>query len=112
MLALILSLINPIFKTIASIFVSFSNEQVAEVQAKSTVDVASIQGEAAVQTRWWFVPACTAIFALIFIPYDFKAVVWDNVIMNGTTSTPALHGDLQWIHLTVVSGLFLHSVFR
>lgn len=104
-----LSLILSLLKVVGGIFGNFTSEETAVVQANASVETAAIVGTASVERQWWFVSAAVAAFAMIFIPYDFKAVVWDNVVMNGTTSTPALHGDLEWVHLTVVGGLFLRS---
>lgn len=105
MLALILSLL----KIVGGIFGNIAGTETAVAQANAQIETAAIVGAASVERQWWFVSAAVAAFAIIFIPYDFKAVVWDNVFMNGATSTPALHGDLEWVHLTVVGGLFLRS---
>lgn len=112
MLSLILSLISPILKIFTSIFGDISNTKIAEVQADTTVRTTEINAVASVERTWWFVALALFLFALIFVIYDAKAVLWDNIIMGGTTSTPELRGNLGLIHLTVVGGLFMHSLVR
>lgn len=89
------------------------NAKVTEYVTKLNVDAATAQSiiamEQAVQVRWWFVAAIPPLFALPFIFYIWRAVVWDNVVLGGEGSTPALHGDLQTIFLMVLSFYFIQG---
>lgn len=86
------------------------NAKVTEVTTKLNVDrdtaVALINMQAQVQTKWWFVAAVPPLFAVPYIAYTWKGVLWDNVIMDGSASTPALHGTLSVVYLMVVTYYF------
>lgn len=62
----------------------------------------------AVEQKWSFVAALIPITALPFIIWTWKAVLWDKIIMAGTTSTPALTGTLGTVYITVMGAIFLH----
>lgn len=82
---------------------------VAKIQATAEVETAAIQGTAQVETKWWFVSALLPIFALPYAIYDAKAVLWDNIIMQGHGYTPPLHGSLDTINWIIVTGLFMYG---
>lgn len=87
------------------------NAQVTEYTARLQVNeeqaAAIIAMEQAVQTRWWFVAAIPPLMALPFVGYLWKSVFWDNVVLGGEGSTPALHGDLQTIFIMILSYYFI-----
>lgn len=101
-----------ILKLISGIFVSLSNEKIATINAEATVQTASIQGMAAVETKWDFAAMMIPCFAVPYAIYTCKAVAWDNVIapiLGRADITAPLTGDLQTVFLIVVSGIFLHA---
>lgn len=87
------------------------NAQVTEYTTRLNVSrdqaLAIIQMQEAVQTKWAFVAAVPPLFALPFVLYIWRAVVWDNVVLGGEGSTPALHGDLQTIFIMILSYYFI-----
>lgn len=82
-------------------------EYVTKLQVNEAQAAAIIEMEQAVQTKWWFVAAIPPLFAVPFVAYLWRAVLYDNVIMDGATSTPPLHGDLQTIFVMVLSFYFI-----
>lgn len=90
------------------------NKDVALYQAQTGATAAvaqeAIRAQASVQTRWWFVAALIPITAFPFIAWTYKAIVWDKLIMAGTTSTDALTGSLGWAYVVVMSSIFVHGV--
>lgn len=52
------------------------------------------------------------MFAVPYAIYDAKAVLWDNVVMQGRGYTPALHGSLDTINWIIVTGLFMYGFTR
>lgn len=88
------------------------DEIVAKTGASRDVALGVIQMQQAVQTRWWFVAAIPPMFAMAFVVYVWKAVVWDNVIMAGATSTPALNGTLGTVFIMVVAFYFAHGMSK
>lgn len=103
-------LILPVLKLIGGLFGVISNVETAKIQAEAQVETASIEGMSAVERTWWFVAALLVCFALPYVIYDGKAVLWDNVVLGGHGYTPPLHGSLDTINWIIVSGLFLHSL--
>jgi|ERR1035437_9219904 hypothetical protein len=45
-------------------------------------------------------------FAMPWVLYEWRVVVWDNVIMLGTTSTPPIKGEVGSWATTIISCLF------
>jgi len=90
--------------------------QTQQIQAKLGCDrdtaVAVLQMQGQVQTRWWFVAAIPPLFAVPFVLYTWRCVVWDNVIMGGATSTPALGGTLATIYMMIVVFYFGHGMSK
>lgn len=57
------------------------------------------------QGNWmtrWVRPAWTAPFVL----WTWKAVVWDKLIMAGTSATAPLDGTLGWLCVTIATAYF------
>jgi hypothetical protein len=61
----------------------------------------------AVQTKWWFVAAIPPLFALPFVIYVWRAIAYDKVWMNGTTSTDPINGSLGTVFIMIVSFYFI-----
>jgi hypothetical protein len=106
----------PILTTVLSlldkVFGYVSNVETTQLTTQAAVEEASIAATAQVETKWWFVAALIPIFALPYAIYDGKAVLWDNIIMQGHSSTPALHGSLDTLNWVIVTGLFLHAITK
>lgn len=85
-------------------------EYVTRLQVNEAQAAAIIAMQEAVQVRWWFVAAIPPLFAMPFCLYIWRAVVWDNVIQDGATSTPALGGDLQTIFLMILTYYFMKGL--
>lgn len=101
LLSTILGLFDKIFGYVSSV-------ETTKIQAQAQVETAAIQGMSAVEVKWPFVAMLLVLFALPVGIYDAKAILWDNVIMNGTTATPALKGSLANLNWIIPTGLFLH----
>ena len=114
MLGGLLGLIPGLGTIVQGVAGAYFDQKVRIYQAKTgatrDVAVAAIQAAEAVQTRWWFVAALIPAWALPFVIYDWKAVVWDNIVMGGEASTPALVGTLNWVHITIVASIFAHGI--
>jgi hypothetical protein len=84
--------------------------QTQQIQAKLKCDadmaVAVLQMQGEVQSRWWFVAIIPPAFAIPFVLYVWRCVVYDNVIMGGATSTPALGGILATVFIMIVTFYF------
>jgi hypothetical protein len=78
----------------------------ARLQCDRDTAVAVLQMQSEVQVKWWFVAAIPPLFALPFVLYVWRCVVWDNVVMGGATSTPALGGNLATIFVMIVTFYF------
>lgn len=111
-----LQILSSLFGIFGSFFKGLFSTEQAKIQADAQVETASIQGMAQVETKWWFVSACIVGYALIFLSYDAKVVVWDNLLSpyfyGHTGFTPALKGSVDWVHRIVITGLFLHAVAK
>lgn len=114
MIGALLALIPGLGSVVQGISSAYFDKQVRMYMARTgttrDVAVAAIQATASVENRWWFVAALIPAFALPFVIYDWKAVVWDNIVLGGQGSTPALGGTLNWVHITVVSSIFVHGI--
>jgi hypothetical protein len=108
----LLALLLPLLKLLDGIFGYVSNVETTKLQTATQVEVASISGIASVERRWWFVSALIPAFAIPYALYYGKVVAWDNVWMNGHSSTPALHGSADTVGWIIVTGLFLHAMAR
>lgn len=85
---------------------------VAQIGCDQATAVAIIQMQGQVQTKWWFVAIIPPLFALPYVLYVWRAVVFDNVIMDGATSTPALGGTLATVFIMVVTFYFAHGMSK
>lgn len=54
----------------------------------------------------WVLSFLVIGFALPWIAYEWRVVVWDNVINVGATSTPAIGGDVALWAKTIIACLF------
>lgn len=90
--------------------------QVQQVMAKLNTDrdtaVAVLQMQGEVQTKWWFVAALPPLWALPFVLWTWKAVVWDKIIMYGTTTTDSLGGVLMTAYLMILTFYFAQGTRR
>lgn len=90
--------------------------QVQQVMAKLNTDrdmaVAVVNMQAEVQSKFWFVAIIPPLFALPYVLYVWKCVAWDNVIMGGASSTPALGGTLATIFIMIVTFYFAAGARR
>lgn len=109
MLSLLLPLLSPLLRLLDNLFGYVADTEKTKLTTQAQVDTATIQGESAVEQRWWFVALPVGVLGMVYALYYGKVVLVDNVIMNGTWSTPALHGSADIVGWIVVSGLFLHS---
>lgn len=88
----------------------------AQLGCSRDVAVATIQAQAQVQTRWWFVAAIPPLWALPFVLYTWKAIAWDNVVCPfrlvgpATCNTEPLGGVMSTMLLMIVSFYFLHGM--
>lgn len=86
------------------------NAQVQEYTTRLNVNrdqaMAILAMQQAVQTKWWFVAIMPPLFALPYVIYTWKAVVWDNVVLGGAGNTPALGGILSTLFLMIVTFYF------
>lgn len=103
-------LISPVTGALSTIFSAFFNSKTAVAQAQAGVETTAIQSTASIETRWWFVAAIISLWAMVFLIYDAKLVLWDKVLGLGVTDP--LSSELTTVHLTIVGGLFLHSLVR
>lgn len=110
----LLSLIPGLGSIAQGIAGAYFDKQVRLYMAKTgtsrDVAVAAIQAMASVQDRWWFVAALVPAFALPFVIWTWKAVVWDKIVMAGATSTDPLTGTLGWAYTIIVSSIFVHGM--
>ncbi len=112
-LAFLQSIVGPIFNSISNIFVARYSEKSTEVTTQGTVVVTAIQGEKAVEQKWWFVAIIPPLIAVPYIAYIWKAILYDKVIMHGTTATDAIKDStLSWTFTMVVGYYLLHSLTR
>jgi hypothetical protein len=92
------------------------NAQVQQVMAKLNADrdtaVAVLQMQGEVQSKFWFVAAIPPLFALPFVLWVWKAVVWDKLIMDGATSTDPLNGVLSTAFIMILTFYFAAGMKR
>lgn len=88
----------------------------AKTGADRDTAVAAIQAQAQVQTRWWFVALLPVLWALPFVLYTWKVVVWDNVVCPfklvgpATCFTEPLGGVMATMLLMIVTFYFAHGM--
>ncbi len=118
-----LALIPGISSVIQAITSAWFNAKVQLYQAKTgvirDVAVAAIQAEVVnnqTKVSWIMALASNPVmlfivfgFAFPYIAYEWKAILWDKVIMLGTTSTDAITGPLaDWAQI-ILGGIFVTS---
>ena len=94
------------------IFGYVADTKKAQIAADAQVETASIVGMAGVEQKWSFVAALLPLYACAFLPWLYKAAVWDKVIgpaFGYVSTTDPLTGALAWTLNIVVSGIFLHT---
>jgi hypothetical protein len=124
MIAFLLTLIPSLLTPALNFFTAMKNTQVQLFQARTghaaDVAIAAIQGQAAVQTKWWFAALPPAVIGMTIALYVAKAVAWDKVIgsfagcagkgadaiCDRWFNTDAMGGDLHWVFITVITGYF------
>lgn len=82
-------------------------EIVAKTGAQRDIAVAVVQMQQATSTRWWFVAVIPPMFALPYVVYTWKCVVWDTVLGYG--ETPSLGGTVATVYLMVVAFYFAQA---
>lgn len=128
MIAFVLALIPSLVGPALNFFTAMKNAQVQIFQAKTghaaDVAVAAIQGQAAMESRWWFAALPPAVIGFSIAGYVGKAVLWDKVVgafagCSGRVTSMAcdrwfntdpMSGDLHWVFITVITGYFGISV--
>ena len=112
MLALLLPFLGGLINPILNYLTKRQDAQVQIYMAKTGADrdtaIAAIQATAAIQGKWWFVAALQPLFALPFVIYTWKVVLWDIVFKLGETD--AIHGTVGWVYTIVVSSVFVHGI--
>lgn len=96
---------------------------VATTGATKEVAVATLQGQAAVQTKWWFAALPPALIGFAIACFVIKAVVYDKVIgsfvgCSGnppagtciTFATDPMTGDLRWLFTAVIASYFGYAI--
>jgi hypothetical protein len=123
MLAFILGFLPSLIGPVMNYFTAVKNAQVQLFQAKTghaaDVAIATIQGQAAVQTKWWFAALPPAVIGFTIAAYVSKTILYDKVIGSfvgcsghtlpgtcATFSTDGLGGDLQWVFMAVIASYF------
>lgn len=120
MLMTILALIPGLSTLVTSVATAYFNAKVQITTAKIGGDtavakgliVAAAQSEASSVDRLkviggsWVLSFLVIGFSLPWIAYEWRCVVWDNVINNGATSTPAIGGQLADWAKTIIACLF------
>jgi len=109
MLKLILSLINPLAKVTADLIFAKTNQANAKteqqrIEAEVTISQLEAQqkllvAEQATRATRWIRP----LFALPFVIYNFKVIVWDKVFGFGTTDVLS---DQYWQLQMIVFGAY------
>lgn len=88
------------------------NEIIAKTGATRDIALGVLQMQQAVQTRWWFVAAIPPLFAMPYVIYVWKAVVWDKIILNGAGSTDPINGTLGTVFIMIVTFYFAHGMSK
>lgn len=90
----------------------FFDYKTTQLTTQAAVEETEITSMAAVEQRWPFVAFMIPALSMPYAIFVWKAIVWDKVLMGGTTSTDPLTGSLAWGFPIVMGGLFLHSLRR
>lgn len=109
MLALIMPFLSALLGGLDKIFGYVADVETTKLTTEAATEQVQINAVASVEKKWWFVALLLPMFAIPYGIYDAKCVVWDNVIMGGHSSTPALHGSLDTINWIIVTGLFMYG---
>lgn len=102
----ILAFLGPVVNTVFKFLGAVQTTKQTEIVQEGAVAVATIQEQAAVQTKWWFAALIPPLFAIPFIILTWKLVVWDTILGWGTTE--ALGTTINTIYGMVVGFYFLH----
>jgi hypothetical protein len=112
LLASILGLIPGLSNLATSLMEAAFNKEVSLYQAKAgvarDVAVAAVQAQAQTQSKWWFMAAVPALWALPFLAFDMKVVIWDKLLKLGTTDP--LDPNMWYVHIAVLTGFFGHMI--
>lgn len=95
-------------KLLASKFDKDVKMYAAKTGVAKEVAVEAIRANAQVQTKWWFVALVPVIWAVPFIAFDTKIVVWDKMLGWGVTDP--LDPNMWYVHMTIVGGFFAHAI--
>ena len=114
-LGLIANPIANITKAIADEKIALLNAQTDQQRIQSQERIATLQAQRDVLVNDTplakFFDACVRMgFALPFLIYNGKLVLYDKVLMGGHTSTDTLSSNLLEIEMIVVGFYFLHSI--
>jgi len=114
MLGALLGLIPGLSGVVQGITTAYFDQKVRLYQAKTgatrDVAVAAIQGTTAVAQRWWFVAILYPLGALPCLAYLYKTIMWDVIIMGGTTETDPLKGMIGWAFYTIIGSIYVHAI--
>lgn len=117
MLGFLLSLINPLSSIVGKIAdakVELAKAQTDQERVAAQERVATLEAQRAVlvadASRSSLDLFIRAGFALPFVIYNAKLVLWDKVLAWG--STDPLSSDLAYIEMIVIGFYFLHSIVR
>lgn len=101
--------------TIASVLNRLSDAKIALAQASTDQEriereaqVKSLQAQADALKTDGVAPYVRLLFAVPIILWQWKAVVWDKLIMQGAGSTDPLGGTLEYIAMMVIGFYFVH----
>lgn len=105
-----LAIIFSAFKFLGGIASGFFGVEQAKIAATAQVETATIEGEAAVQTKWWFVAILQDLFAIPPAIYLGKLFVWDKVLKMGVTDP--LSTELNYVLMIIVASIFLQGAIK
>lgn len=117
---IIAGMIPGISSLVSAITTAYFNSKVMITTAKIGGDTAVAQAMLVTQAKLdatrvqglqviggsWVLSFLVVGFALPWIIYEWRVVVWDNVVMLGTTATPAIKGDVAGWASTIIACLF------
>jgi hypothetical protein len=102
----LIALLGPVFSSIFKFLGVIQDVKKTQILEEGAVATTAIVEQGQVQTKWWFAAAIPPLFALPFIAYTWKVVVYD--IMLGLGSTAPIGGTVGWVYTMVVGFYFLH----
>lgn len=115
MFAFLLGLIDPISRitdAIAKAKISSNQAATDQERIKSDERVKALEARKAVliaESGSRVNSLIRAGFALPFVIYNAKLVLWDKIIMDGATKTDPLSAELYQVELACIGFYFLHS---